>query len=133
MTQRRPSSSPRPIRILVVDDDETIRRGFTRWLPGNDVVTLGDARMALERIVLGEHFDVILSDVMMPAMTGMDFYAAVALLAPAHLARMIFMSGGGDSARACDFIERCPAPILHKPFTLGELRAFIRAQVERCR
>ena len=57
---------------------------------------------ALARITAGERFDVILCDLMMPHMTGMDLHAALAGAVPEQAERMIFMTGGAftPSARA---------------------------------
>ena len=60
------------------------------------------ARQAIELIDHGERFDVILSDLMMPEMTGMDFHAALLRSAPDQAGKMVFMSGGAFSPNAFD-------------------------------
>ena len=75
----------------------------------------------LARIERGERFDVIFCDLMMPDMTGMEFYEA---LLSQHLdlaRRMVFMSGGGTTARADDFLRSVRNPKIGKPFTSKRL------------
>jgi signal transduction histidine kinase len=74
----RSSSATRRGRILVVDDEPAIAKAVQRTLSReHEVVVLESAVTALERIRAGERFDVILCDLMMPQMTGMDLHAAL--------------------------------------------------------
>ena len=72
----RPTSGPRAA-VLVVDDEPAMGRALQRTLREHlDVVALTSAREAHALIAGGERFEVILSDVMMPEMSGMDLHQA---------------------------------------------------------
>ena len=63
-------------RILVVDDDVKLGSAMRRALiQEHDVLTETNAAEALKRLVGGEQFDLVMCDLMMPHMSGMDFYA----------------------------------------------------------
>jgi len=104
-------------RILVVDNEPTIGATLARMLrPDHDVVVVtsgGEAQKLLEK---DDAFDLIFCDMMMPEVTGMDLFEWVqehrAPLAP----RMVFMTGGGFTPRASEFLGRTTNPVLHKPF-----------------
>ena len=68
---------PRVLHVLVVDDDPLVSRALARALGDCEVVVTSDARDALASIESGERFDVIVCDLMMPDMTGMDLYDAL--------------------------------------------------------
>jgi CheY-like chemotaxis protein len=105
-------------RILVVDDEPLIAKAVSRTLGAeHDVVTLLSAGDALQRIVAGERFDVILCDLMMPQVTGMDMFHELQKLAPEQAARMVFLTGGAFTATARTFLETIPNPRMEKPFS----------------
>jgi PAS domain S-box-containing protein len=108
------------LRILVVDDEPILLQAFQRALGrDHDVKVTTRASEALTWIRAGERFDAIVSDLMMPEMTGMDLYAH---LAEAGLAdRMIFMTGGAFTTAAREFLDRVPNPRLEKPFDRAQL------------
>jgi CheY-like chemotaxis protein len=80
------------------------------------------ARPALDRSGGGGRCDGILSDVLMPGMTGMGLYAALSELQPAQAARMIFMTGGAFEPAAAAFLNRQTNPLIEKPFRPAVLR-----------
>jgi CheY-like chemotaxis protein len=110
-------NAPKPV-VLVVDDEPAIGRALGRILaPGHDVVLESDARSALERILRGERFDVILCDLMMPAMSGMDFFDEVSAQAPSLRDRVVFLTGGAFTPRSEQFLRELANPCLSKPFS----------------
>ena len=114
-------------RILVVDDDELILRAVERILSKEHdvVVTLG-ARQALALCSSGETFDLILCDLMMPDMTGMDVYLELARVAPPQEERVVFLTGGAFTPKARDFLATTPVEHIEKPFVASNLRAFVQ-------
>ncbi len=127
-----PSEAPRRARLLVIDDDEQVLRILTRYLGSRyDVVAAGKARDALRRILDGERFDLVLCDLMMPDMTGMEFYDALSPLDPEAARAMIFLTGGAFTPNARDFLDRCDNTCVEKPFKLAEVRALIDERLER--
>jgi signal transduction histidine kinase len=126
-----PAPTARRGRILVIDDDphigDAIRESLARE---HDVVTVTSAAAALRLIELGEPFDLILCDLMMPTMTGMELHDELARREPALAARMSFLTGGAFTPRARAFLAEVPNPRLEKPFDPQGLRNFVRALVE---
>src|SRR5690606_37778100 len=75
------STAPRRARVLVVDDEPLILKVVKRTLDKeHEVVTTPTAAQALAWLKAGESFDVILCDIMMPQMTGMEFHAELCKL-----------------------------------------------------
>ncbi len=113
-------------RVLVVDDERSVGEMVRRALmTTNEVTVLTRATEALALIRAGERYDVILSDVMMPFVTGMEFYRALVELAPDQAARVVFMTGGAFTAAAQEFLDQVAVPLLHKPLDLRQLRSIV--------
>jgi signal transduction histidine kinase len=122
----------RRARVLVVDDEVSLGRVLERSLRGHhDVLTLTKGREALNRIAAGERFDVIVSDLMMPDVTGMDLYEQLLLETPDQATRMIFLTGGAFTDRAREFLDRVPNPRSEKPFDVSTILAMIAVVLRR--
>lgn len=118
-------------RLLVVDDEPLIGASILRALGDeHDVSCETDARRAFARVAAGERFDVILSDVMMPLMNGIELHAALVRDAPEQAERMVFLTGGAFTTAARDFLDRVPNQRLEKPFDTQGLRALIRDRLK---
>src|SRR5438270_3173810 len=132
-----PRLVPRPKRrgrILVIDDEKDLTDVTREGLAGlHEVMTTQDARQALEWIAAGHRFDLILCDMMMPLMTGMEFHMRLATLAPEQANRVVFMTGGAFTPRAREFLARLPNLRLEKPFDLGHVLAMINAHLDASR
>jgi CheY-like chemotaxis protein len=87
------------------------------------VVTAGE--QALE-LAFAQGFDVIISDLMMPRMSGMALFQAIRAHAPAQAERMIFMTGGAFTEATRSFLENVPNLRLEKPLDVAHLRALVR-------
>ena len=120
VTTRRPS-------VLVIDDELAIVEVVARLLKQEfDVFLATSAEEALERLLDGERYDAIISDLMMPRMNGMELYARIASLYPDQAGRMGFISGGIYTDEAQRFVDERPDRLLLKPFGPRELRALVR-------
>ena len=125
-----PASAPRTQngRILVVDDEPLVGRLVERALVRDHHVTVvTSGRAGLERITAGERFDLILCDLMMPEMTGMELHERVTELAADQADRMVFLTGGAFTRRARDFLKT--RAFLEKPFDLSALEALVRERL----
>jgi signal transduction histidine kinase len=119
-------------RILVVDDEVKFGTAIRRVLsPEHDVLAVTSAQEAIERISSGERFDVILCDLMMPELTGMDLHAKLLHLAPEQAERMVFMTGGAFTGRAREFLDQVRNPRFEKPFEVGSVRALIHGMLRQ--
>ncbi|MBV6520760.1 MAG: Sensor histidine kinase RcsC [Gemmatimonadaceae bacterium] len=115
-----------PTTILVVDDDEPVRRMTARSLQrgGYRVLTSADAREALRLATeLGEPPDLLVSDVVMPGMNGRDLAHAMRGVHPRL--RVLMMSGFPDNAVATPGLD-ARIPFLQKPFSAEALLATVR-------
>jgi signal transduction histidine kinase/CheY-like chemotaxis protein len=125
------ASSTRRGRILIVDDEAVVARALGRTLEReHDVSTESSARDAWQRIVRGERFDVILCDLMMPEMTGMDLHADLLRELPEQASQMVFLTGGAFTPRARTFLDEVPNQRVEKPFDTQHIRAIVNDRVK---
>jgi CheY-like chemotaxis protein len=121
---------PRAATLLLVDDEPLVTSALTRALrPWHRVTVSGSGRDALARLRGGERFDLILCDLMMPEMTGMELHAELVRVAPDQAARLVFVTGGAFSEGARSFLESWTGPWLEKPVDLEKLRRIIDERV----
>ena len=119
-------------RILVVDDDDMIGLLLRRMLGrDHDVVVVQDAMSALKVLASDANFDVILSDVMLPGMSGTELLAELGAKHPALAGRMVFLTGGAFSPEARAALAVTTTPVLDKPFDRAKLRAVVDDLVRR--
>ncbi len=120
----------RPARVLVIDDERSLLRAVERALGARHEVTAVDSGAeALRRLRAGERFDVILCDVMMPQMTGLELHAHLRHLAAGDDERVVFMTGGAFTARAREELDRLPNRKIDKPFDVAILSAIVSESV----
>ncbi len=109
--------------MLIVDDEVVFAKALARALaPEHDIELTTSAGEALERLRDGERFDVIICDLMMPQMTGMELHAELVRLAPEQAARIVFVTGGAFTAGARAFLDAVPNQRIEKPFDSRQLR-----------
>ena len=128
----KPAAAGRRGRILVVDDEPALCKTIQRTLSDDhEVVVVMSARQALDMVVSGDRFDAILSDLMMPEMTGMELHATLARSLPDQAGRMIFMTGGAFSPDAAAFLEQGLHPWIEKPFRPAVLRETLQKVLQQ--
>ena len=113
---------------LVVDDEpdvaETLRELLER--EGYQVRVAGDGAAALTALER-EDYDLIISDLRMPGISGPELHARLAEKRPELLARMGFVTGDTLGSNMDEFLRRCGRPVLEKPFTKTGVRCLIAA------
>ncbi|MEO7093046.1 MAG: ATP-binding protein, partial [Polyangiales bacterium] len=136
---REPTSSP-PFaeaqrgRILVIDDDTAVARSLAAALADeHDVEVLTSGREALARLRRQPEFDVVICDLMMPDVSGIDLFRTLEAAGDRRVGRFVFMTGGAFTARAREFLDGVPAPTIDKPFDLDRVRELIRGRVRAVR
>jgi two-component system cell cycle sensor histidine kinase/response regulator CckA len=113
-------------RILIVDDEAGICSSLRRILgTPYETETTTRAFEALELIRSGERYDLILCDLMMPDLTGMELHRELQKLAPDQADRMIFLTGGAFTPGAREFLEETKNLRVDKPFNKEALRALV--------
>jgi PAS domain S-box-containing protein len=117
----------RPAKILVVDDEAAITAHLVEILGSHhDVTAASSAREVLAHMAAGRRFDVILCDLMMPAMTGMALHAELVRVAPDQARRFVPMTAGAFTPEAREFLGE-GRRALDKPFDFTKLDAAIAA------
>ena len=111
------------LHALVVDDDPGILSGLRRFLQrdGHTVQTATDGQAALALLQEG-CYEVILCDLLMPALDGQTLYGLLQRQLPALCQRMIFLTGDTLSPDSMRFVEQCGQPWLPKPCSIDEIR-----------
>ncbi len=120
-------------KVLLVDDSRLIRMGLRRSLEEigvKDIVEAGDGREAIETLVR-EHFDLMLLDMEMPEMNGMEVLAVLRDTPHHPWPPVIVISGGTAIDDAVRCIELGAEDYLSKPFNPVLLRARVKTSVER--
>jgi PAS domain S-box-containing protein len=109
-------------RVLIVDDEPGVGRALGRMVGAQRQVTVVEGgQEALDRLLSGEPFDVIICDLMMPDVTGMDLYERLLQQRPELAGRFIFMTGGAFTPRARQFLEKIPNGWFEKPFESAQV------------
>jgi CheY-like chemotaxis protein len=111
-------------RVLIVDDESTIRAALGRFYSrkGWTVSEASDGAAALRRLVdHGESFDLVISDVKMPRVSGIELHAALGTARPDLLSRLVFCTGEIESRAVAAFVAESGCRVLLKPFDLRTL------------
>jgi PAS domain S-box-containing protein len=113
-------------RVLVVDDEPVLVSSIRRLLARHhDVTAFGDPRAALAHVALDAGYDVLLCDVLMPGMTGLELHARLREVAPRLAAATIFMTGGAFTPQAAAELDASRLPRIDKPFSPEQLLELI--------
>src|SRR5438034_2803131 len=126
-----PAGTLSGIRVLLVDDEELIRRPMARFLTkrGAEIKEAADGLAALERLAEGFEPQVILADLRMPRMDGAEFYQHLQQQRPALAERLLFLSGDITQLAGRGLAEVSRDRVLVKPVELAELEQRIAAFV----
>ena len=117
---------PARLRVLLVDDEPQVVDVLARLLGrDHEVVTAACGRTALARVGEGGWFDAIVSDIMMPNMTGLELLDALVTVAPEQAKQMIFLSGGVFTPETRARLDRLGTVQLEKPVSTKELRKVV--------
>lgn len=120
------------LRILFVDDEASLRQGFTAFarLRGFTVLAAEDGRSALD-LLNGTSVDAVVTDLRMPVMDGAALYAALKTDRPGLAARTVFITGDviGLGRFPIGAVGAARQPTLTKPFSFERLEETIVAVV----
>jgi len=128
-----PAAEPRPSRrrgrVLVVEDEKLAAISLARGLSRAHDVTVAQTGKEALALVGSTPFDVVLCDVMMPVMSGIDLHRELLQRAPAVAAKLIFMTGGIFTPHAEQYLRSVPNSRLEKPLDMDTLTALIDERV----
>jgi DNA-binding NtrC family response regulator len=116
-------------RVLVADDDMVIREGLRRVLTreGYVVETQPNGRLAMDRLQ-ETPFDLLITDLKMPGMSGLEVLQAVRVLQPEM--PVILITGFAAVDNAVDAMKSGAADYLSKPFSNDEIIAKVRKALD---
>ena len=120
-----------PRRALLVDDEPVIRYALRRFFQrqGWQVDEAEDGNSALDLLLDpspdAPTYDVVISDLRMPGLSGIELYARIERERPELLHRLILSTGDSASPEAATFLRRSACPVLNKPFELAHLRQMV--------
>ena len=115
---------PSSRRVLVVDDEPEIAQLLKEMLFDFDVCIAENGQAAIDRWT-SEDFDIMVCDLMMPKVSGMDVYQAFQNAAPGEEQQILFITGGAFTPATRAFLESLEKPCLQKPFSPHELRQMV--------
>jgi response regulator RpfG family c-di-GMP phosphodiesterase len=122
------------VRVLYVDDEPSLCRAFVRMFlnEGDVAVTTSTSAVEASSLIESQAFDVIVSDLRMPAMDGIEFLSIARAKLPD--ARRLLVSGYADLDSAISAINRVGVDrLLTKPWNTAELLTAIRSAAEHAR
>ena len=118
------------LSILLIDDEEGLRRAVVSFLKrrGMHAVAVGDGADALKAL-RHERFDVIVSDIRMPGMSGREFLERLRVEYPAMVSRLIFSTGDTFAADTSSLLREAGVPSLVKPYDFAKLETLLHEVV----
>jgi PAS domain S-box-containing protein len=121
----------RPANILIVDDEESLLTIIAHILrhKGYHVDGVNSGEVALTYLAERD-YDLILSDLRMPGMSGIELYRQAARLYPQIKGKIIFTTGDTISRGTQEFLDEIGAPYLSKPFESSDLITAVQEQIE---
>ncbi|MGD0674223.1 MAG: response regulator [Polyangiaceae bacterium] len=119
-----------PPRVLIVDDQPAMARTMARLLRDTaEVTTATSGAEALARITSGERFELVLSDIMMPEMTGLELFERVRAIDAQAAATFVFTTGGISPEHRAQ-LASTGARCIMKPCDVSELRKLLEQKAE---
>lgn len=114
--------------ILVVDDEPLVRNAFARVLEraGHHVLRAGDGREALDQL-RSDIVDLVITDLMMPGMNGVEFAGVLAEGYPSLRQHLIVVCGGAVTQDAVQFLNTPGLRVLNKPVSMTDLVGVVTA------
>lgn len=118
-------------RILVVEDEPTIRRFYERLFGSFDLVMTfaPTGSIAMELLEAGRVFDVILLDVRLPGLSGRELWKLIEIKRPELRSRVILVTGDILNEGTRLLLEESGRPYLEKPFSTEDLVSVIESVI----
>jgi PAS domain S-box-containing protein len=112
-------------RILIVDDEDGIRAIMVHMLREHDAVQASSGAQAKEMLESDQDFDLIICDMMMSNVSGMDLHEWLTEHHPRLAKQLIFITGGAFTPRARDYLKKVDNIRLEKPFEMTNFRKIV--------
>jgi DNA-binding NtrC family response regulator len=128
-----PAAVARYRRVLVVDDEPTIRSALVRYLRrmGWQADEAEDGRVALRKLGRSSPGDygVVITDLRMPHYSGVELHDWLAEHRPDLFAGLIITTADLSAPGLREFVERTSRPLIEKPFELAVLAQLVEAVI----
>ena len=118
-------------RILIVDDESAIRSAMVRMLREHKVIDVANGTEAKNLLTVDAQFDLILCDVMMSNMSGIDLHEWLTSAHPRLAEQFIFITGGAFTPRAREYLNNVDNYIIERPFNVTNFRRLVHDLVVR--
>ncbi len=129
-----PAPTPLPMprlkgRILIIDDEPRLAQAVKDMIGDAHETRIATAGTDALALLMQEpddgRFDLILCDLHMPELSGMDLYEKLRELRPVMADRMVFMTGGAFTEKSREFVNRVKNTCIDKPIDVGQLRSLV--------
>lgn len=116
-------------KILIVEDDEAVRSFTARALQadGHVIDTAEDGEEGLDRIAGPSRYDLVLSDIRMPVMDGIEMARRAAAARPGQ--KILLMTGFAEQRERAAELSPIIVDVVQKPFTLAEIRRSVACAI----
>ncbi len=127
----RQDMTPAAANLLIVEDEESIRRVMTRYLEssGYTVSQAADGEQAYS-MILGNNYDLIICDIRMPRLSGAALYSRLKQREPQKNNRFLIITGDLVSGESAQFLKETALPYLSKPFEMEKLAKKVAAAIK---
>lgn len=112
-------------KVLLVDDEPHLLKALQRMISQHHDVSIALGGQTAIEILASKEFDLVISDVMMPEVDGIDLYHHIATTLPGAEKRVVFVTGGVFTTRVQDFLAVIPNRRIQKPFTPDDIFGLI--------
>lgn len=118
-------------RVLIIDDNEELLLVLKEIISSHhECIEFSRADLALELIKNQGDFDCIFCDLMMPTMSGIEFYENLKKIDPNFLPQVVFMTGGSFTKVTDDFLKLPGITHCEKPIDIKKLLGLIQNLVQ---
>lgn len=130
-TLRRRTQEPLVRRVLVVDDEESIRTALAKFLRarGFEVMAVGSGEEALSAVFAGNRFVLMLCDIRMPGMSGVDLVPRMLEIDPSMA--VVMLTAVNEATTATEVLAAGAMDYLMKPFEFSELETVLERNLHR--
>ena len=111
--------------LYALDDERLLQSSIRRILERHHEVVLASSGQRALELLAHDRFDVVLCDLIMPGMTGMQLFEVVRATMPQQAARFVFLTGGTSSPEARDFLLSVDNPRAYKPLSGDEIMRLV--------
>jgi len=118
-------------RVLFVEDHSGLRATYERVFGHHEIVLVETGEEALETIKRQRDFDLVVCDLVLPGIDGIEVFKQTRANHPELAARFVFATGSDSREQFQETLETIDVPILEKPFGMGMLRDLLERAANR--